>query len=261
MTSGNTALITGASTGIGLELAKLHARRGGNLVLVARSTDKLLALKQELEQSHPINVTVITEDLSNASSAERIFKHTQALGIEIDILINNAGFGGHGQFYQRELKDDLAMMQVNMASLTALTHFYLQAMIARKRGKILNVSSTASFMPGPLQAVYYATKAYVTSFSQALAEEVSQHNVSVTALCPGPVDTHFVAAGNLQGVDAWKDAKSASSVAQCGYKAMEKGQLIAFNDGKLKFMLNWITPLLPRKTVLKLSRQFMEKSA
>ena len=152
------------------------------------------------------------------------------------------------------------MIQLNITTLTELTHLYLQGMVARRSGKILNVSSTASFMPGPLQAVYYATKAYVTSFSQAVAEEVREFGISVTALCPGAVATDFVAAGDLQGVAAWKNAKSAQSVAECGYQAMLDGRLVAFNEGKLKFTLEWVIPLLPRKTMLKISRSVMEKS-
>lgn len=257
----NTALITGASNGIGLELAKIHAQRGGDLVLVARSENKLNKLKRELEQRHRINATVIVADLSVPDAAQQVFQQTEMLGLTIDVLINNAGFGGHGFFHERDLAAEQSMIQVNITTLTNLTHLYLQGMVARRRGKILNVSSTASFMPGPLQAVYYATKAYVTSFSQAVAEEVAEHNVTVTALCPGAVATGFVDAGDLQGVAAFDKAKSAESVAQVGYRDMEKGTLVSFNESGLKFMLNWITPLLSRKRVLKISRQFMEKSA
>ncbi len=257
----NTALITGASSGIGLEFAKIHAKKGGDLVLVARSEAKLQELKQELETTYNIKATVITADLSQPDSAKALFEQTEALGLQIDVLINNAGFGGHGKFYQRPLLDEQAMMQVNMVSLTNLTHYYLKGMVERKKGHILNVSSTASFMPGPLQAVYYASKAYVTSFSQAIAEELKGTNVSVTALCPGAVATGFVAAGHLEGVDLWKHAKTAESVAECGYKAMEKGELVAFNECGLKFMLNWIIPFFPRKLILAISRRTMEKKS
>ncbi|KIO38234.1 SDR family NAD(P)-dependent oxidoreductase [Shewanella sp. cp20] len=256
----NTALITGASSGIGLELAKIHASKGGNLVLVARSESKLNELKMELENQYGIQVTVIALDLSQSHSAQVLFEQTEARSLKVDTLINNAGFGGHGKFYERSLVDEQAMMQVNMVTLTNLTHLYLKGMVERKQGKILNVSSTASFMPGPLQAVYYATKSYVTSFSQAIAEEVKDSGVTVTALCPGTVATGFIEAGNLEGVDAWKNAKTPSSVAECGYSAMEKGELVAFNEPSLKFMLNWIIPFLPRKLILKISRQAMEKS-
>ena len=255
----NTVLITGASNGIGLELAKIHAEQGDNLVLVARSEDKLNELKLELAKKHKISVDVIAIDLAKPDSALEVFKTTEKLGLAINVLVNNAGFGGHGKFHQRELTADQAMMQLNMVTLTNLTHYYLQGMIERNDGKILNVSSTASFMPGPLQAVYYATKAFVTSFSQAVAEEVRDYNVTVTALCPGAVETGFVAAGNLEGIDIWKNAKSAESVAKFGYKAMQKGQLVAINEPSLRFMLNWIIPFLPRKMILKISRQAMEK--
>ncbi len=256
----NTALITGASSGIGLEFAKIHAQKGGDLVLVARSVDKLDSLKQELEGQYQIKVTVLPADLSVPGSASKIFEQTEAQGLKIDTLINNAGFGGHGLFHERELVDEQAMMQVNMLTLTDLTHFYLKGMIERNQGRILNVSSTASFMPGPLQAVYYATKAYVTSFSQAIAEEVKDNNITVTALCPGAVATGFVEAANLEGVEIFDKAKSPRSVAECGYQAMEKGDLVAFNESNLKFLLNWLVPLLPRRIVLKLSRQAMEKN-
>ncbi|MEM7194377.1 MAG: SDR family oxidoreductase [Pseudomonadota bacterium] len=260
MTHHNTALITGASGGIGKALAEIHARNGGDLVLVARSEDKLNDIKSQLESDYAISATVIAEDLSNPDSADRLFEKTESLGLEIDVLINNAGFGGHGLFHNRNLDEEQAMMQVNMNTLTRLTHHYLQGMVARRRGRVLNVSSTASFMPGPLQAVYYATKAYVTSFSQAVAQEIEEFGVTVTALCPGAVDTGFVAASNLHGNDLWKNARSAESVAECGYKAMQNGELVAFNEFGLRFMINWIIPLLPRRLVLKISRRTMEIS-
>lgn len=257
----DTALITGASGGIGLELAKIHAAGGGDLVLVARSEDKLDRIKARLEADHPITVTVLPCDLAHPDAAQRIFEQTQRLGIHIDVLINNAGFGGHGRFHQRDLADEQAMMQVNMVSLTNLTHLYLPDMIARRHGRILNVSSVVSFMPGPLQAVYYATKAFVSSFSQAVAQEVAEHRITVTALCPGPVDTGFVEAGNLKGIGAWKNAKSAQSVARFGYRAMQRGNLIAINEPRLRLMVNWIMPFLPRKTLLNLSQRLMEKNS
>ena len=256
-----TALITGASNGIGLELARIHAKRGGDLVLVARSQDKLNQLADELHaQYHDIQITVIAQDLAMPHAAQSVFAQTEQLGIQVDILINNAGFGGHGRFFERELAKEQQMIQLNITTLTELTHLYLQGMVARRSGKILNVSSTASFMPGPLQAVYYATKAYVTSFSQAVAEEVREFGISVTTLCPGAVDTGFMEAGDLQGVKVLENAKSAQSVAKCGYQAMLDGELVAFNEGKLKFALEWVVPLLPRKTALKMSRMAMEKS-
>ncbi|NET57008.1 MAG: SDR family oxidoreductase [Symploca sp. SIO2E6] len=257
---GNIALVTGASSGIGAELARLHAAKGGDLVLVARREDALNALKSELEKAHSITAKVITADLAQPDAAEKIFAATEAAGIQIDILINNAGFGGHGKFHERDLTKDQAMMQVNIVSLVNLTHLYLQGMVSRNSGKILHVASTAGFLPGPLQAVYYATKAFVVSFSQAIAQELSKTNVTSTALCPGAVATGFVAAGDLEGTSMWDKAASAESVAKCGYDAMMKGELVKINEPSLNFLLNWVIPFLPRKAVLKISQQTMEKS-
>ena len=256
---GNTALVTGASSGIGVELAKYHASKGGDVVLVARREDKLNELKVELENAHGITATVIASDLAQPDAAEKIFAATEAADLQIDILINNAGFGGHGKFHERDLAKDQAMMQVNMVTLVNLTHLYLQGMVSRNSGKILHVASTAAFMPGPLQAVYYATKAFVVSFSQAIAQELEGTNVTSTALCPGTVATGFVAAGDLDGTKAWDNAATPDSVAKCGYDAMLKGDLVKINETGLSFMVNWVVPFLPRKTMLKMSQKFMEK--
>lgn len=260
MTYSNLALITGASGGIGAEFARIHAEKGGDMVLVARSEDKLNELKTELESKHGVNVIVLAEDLGKPGAASRVFEFTESQNMQVEVLINNAGFGGHGKFVERDIEADKAMIQLNVTALTELTHAYLKGMVERRSGKVLNVSSTASFIPGPLQAVYYATKAFVTSFSQAIAEEVSEYNVSVTALCPGAVDTGFVKAGDLDKVDVWKNAKSARSVAEVGYRDMMGKELLSFNEGMLKFAINWVFPLLPRKQVLKASRKSMEKS-
>lgn len=257
---GSTALITGASGGIGAELARYHAARGGDLVLVARSEDKLKALQLELENAHKIKVMVVVADLAQPESADQIFSATEQAGLNIDILINNAGFGGHGKFHERQLRKDQAMMLVNMVSLVNLTHLYLQGMVQRNYGKILHVASAAAFMPGPLQAVYYATKSFVVSFSQAISQELEGTNVTSTALCPGAVATGFVSAGDLEGIKVWDKAATAESVAKCGYDAMINGDLVKINEKGLNFLLNWIIPFLPRKTILKLSRQAMEKS-
>ena len=257
---GSTALITGASGGIGAELARYHAARGGDLVLVARSEDKLKALQLELENAHKIKVMVVVADLAQPESADQIFSATEQAGLNIDILINNAGFGGHGKFHERQLRKDQAMMLVNMVSLVNLTHLYLQGMVQRNYGKILHAASAAAFMPGPLQAVYYATKSFVVSFSQAISQELEGTNVTSTALCPGAVATGFVSAGDLEGIKVWDKAATAESVAKCGYDAMINGDLVKINEKGLNFLLNWIIPFLPRKTILKLSRQAMEKS-
>ncbi|MEM9483134.1 MAG: SDR family oxidoreductase [Cyanobacteria bacterium P01_F01_bin.116] len=255
----NTALVTGASSGIGAELARLHAAKGGDLVLIARREQVLNELKADLEGKYGIQAMVIAADLAQPDAAENIFAVTEAAGIQVDILMNNAGFGGHGKFYERDLAKDQAMMQVNMVSLVNLTHLYLQGMVQRNSGKLLHVASTAGFLPGPLQAVYYATKAFVISFSQAIAQELSDTHITSTVLCPGAVATGFVAAGDLDGTSLWDNAASPESVAQCGYDAMMKGELVKINEPSLSFMLNWVIPFLPRKTMLKMSQRSMEK--
>ena len=257
----NVALITGASGGIGAEFARIHAENGGDLVLVARSADKLQQLKSELEAEYSVKVLVLVEDLSDQDAARKVYEETEAQAIEVDLLINNAGFGRHGRFFEQDLETAESMMQLNMGTLTNFTHLYLEGMVARRRGRVLNVASVAAFLPGPLQAVYYATKAYVLSFSQAIAEELRDTGVSVTALCPGPVETSFVAEGKLEGVKAFDNAASPESVARRGYDAAMKGKLVEITDLKLSLMLNWIVPFLPRKLVLKLSRKSMEKSS
>ena len=255
----NTALITGASGGIGRDLACLHAQAGGDIVAVARNQDALVALKSELESEHGIQVTVVAMDLGQTDAAERLFAEVNDAGIEIDVLINNAGFGGLGLFHERNWHDDQAMIQLNVLALTGITHHFVQGMVKRKQGKILNVASTAGFLPGPLQATYYATKAFVVSFSQAIAEELLTSNVTVTALCPGPVKTGFAKRADAEEVEVFKNAVPSISVAKVGYQAMLDGRLIAINDWKLSFLLNWIVPFLPRWIVLKVSRKTMTK--
>jgi len=257
----NTALITGASSGIGRELARIHAEQGGDLVIVARRQEALEQLKSELESRHGVSVVCIAADLAQPDAAEQLHAEVYGQSIDVEVLINNAGFGGHGKFHQRAWSDDASMIQLNVTALCAVTHAFLQDMVLRKRGKILNVASTAAFLPGPLQAVYYATKAFVLSFSQAIAEELADVPITVTALCPGPVDTGFAERANVADVSSFQDAASPQDVASIGYRAMQKGKLVVIDDWKLSLMLNWLLPLLPRRTVLRMSRQFMEKEA
>ncbi len=257
----NVALITGASSGIGKELAKIHAANGGDLVLVARREKELTELKYSLESEYKVQILIIPRDLSDINTPAEIFAETEKQGIQVEFLINNAGFGGHGFFHEREIEKDRAMVNVNITSLMLLTRLYLPGMVERKKGKILNVSSTASFLPGPLQAVYYASKAFVTSFSQALAEELKETGITVTALCPGPVATGFFDTANMNGVKMLKTQKAMTpaKTAAIGYRDMMKGRLLSFDNGLLKFLLNWMVPLLPRRWVLKVSRMTMEK--
>lgn len=249
----NTALITGASSGIGTEFARYHAAKGGDLVIVARRADPLNALKSELESAHGVKVTVIAMDVGSPEQARKLYDTIKAQDLQIDVLINNAGFGGHGAFLDRDLNKDQAMIDLNVSALVTLSHLIGKDMKQQGGGKMLQVSSTASFMPGPNQAVYFATKAFVTSFSQAIDEEMRPHGITSTALCPGLVNTEFVAAANLEGTGlANQKGATPQSVAKCGYDAMLKGDLIAINEGRLSFMLNWVFPFLPRRRVLKI---------
>jgi short-subunit dehydrogenase len=255
----NVSLITGASSGIGKEMALIHAAKGGDLIIVARNREKLEELKKEIEDKYSVSVFVIAKDLSLPNAGREIYSKVKEAGIEIDYLINNAGFGGIGKFYEREWGKDLAMINLNIIALTELTRMFLPDFVKRNKGKILNTSSTASLIPGPLQAVYFATKAYVTSFSNALAEELYDTNVTVTALLPGATKTEF---GKISGMDKtkmFKKTASARTVAQAGYDAMMIGKLniisgITFSQ-KILFLL---IPFLPKKMLLKQIRIMQE---
>lgn len=256
---GKTALITGASSGIGKELAIIHAEQGGDLVIVARSSEKLIELKDELEKKHDVTVHTITKDLSDPDAPQALYDELKKKEISVHYLINNAGFGGIGKFYERRLENDLNMIQLNVSALTALTHLFLQDFVPRNEGKILNVSSTASLVPGPLQAVYYATKAYVTSFSNALAEELRGTKVTVTNLMPGATDTEFGKVSGMDKTSLFEKTASARKVAEDGYEAMLEGKLDVISGLKLsqKIMMMAV-PLAPKKLILKQIREMQE---
>ena len=256
---GEVALITGASSGIGAAMAEIHAALGGDLVIIARSGDKLNILKRKLEVSENCKLHVIVKDLTQDNAAQEIYDEVQQEGIEVDYLINNAGFGGHGKFYERPWEDDLSMIQLNVIALTALTRKFLPDFVTRNSGRVLNVSSTASLMPGPLQAVYFATKAYVTSFSNAIAEELSDTNVTVTALLPGATDTGFADTAGMSNSSLFDNTFSAREVAQTGYDAMLEGKLdimagVSFGQ---KLMMKTI-PITPKKVLMKQIRKMQE---
>ncbi|MDB4769187.1 SDR family oxidoreductase [Saprospiraceae bacterium] len=255
----NTALITGASGGIGKELATIHAERGGDLILVARREDKLNAIKTELEKKHGVQVIIIAKDLSVVSSAREIFNEVESKGIQIDFLMNNAGFGLRGKFHELSWERQLEMINLNMVVLTELMYLFLPSMVTRNNGKILNTSSTAGFMPGPLQAVYYASKAYVTFLSNAVAEELHETNVTVTALLPGATDTEFAKTSGMDKTSLFNKAASARSVAEGGYSAMLKGKLdvIAGMPRSQKMMMA-LLPFFPKKMLLVQTRKMQE---
>lgn len=259
MKTNKVALITGASTGIGKEFAHIHAEKGGDLVIIARSKEKLEALKKELESKHSIKVMVIAKDLSFPDAPEEIYDEVTKAGIDVSYLINNAGFGGLGKFHERKWEEDLAMINLNIVALTAFTRLFLPDFVKRNEGKVLNVSSTASLIPGPLQAVYYATKAYVTSFSNAVAEELHDTNVSVTALLPGATESEFGRVSGMDKTDMFNKPFKARGVAEDGYNGMLKGKLdvisgITFSQ-KLMFPM---TKIVPKKVILKQVRKMQE---
>lgn len=256
-----TALITGASSGIGKELAHIHAEKGGDLIIIARSQDKLNALKNELEKQYRITVKTIVKDLSISGAAREVYDEVKASGIRVDYLINNAGFGLRGKYHELPWERQHQMMQLNMISLSELTHLFLPEFVQRNSGRILNTSSTASFMPGPLQAVYYATKAYVTFLSNALAEELHDTQVTVTNLMPGATETGFAETSGMDKTDLFKNTVSARSVAEDGYQGMLEGKLDVISG--LTFaqkILTSVIPLTPKKMILKQVRQMQEVS-
>ena len=256
----NTALVTGASSGIGAELARYHASLGGDLIIVARRKDPLETLKSELEKQYSITVTVIAHDLSSAENAKALYDKVTAAGHSVDILINNAGFGGHGRMIDRNLNDDIAMIDLNISALVSLSHLFGHDMAKRGYGRMLQVGSTAGFMPGPNQAVYFATKAFVNSFSQAINQEFVGTGVTSSVLCPGYVETEFAKVADLDGTGLVKGGgKSAQSCAKIGYDGMMRGKLVIFNETALAFMLNWITPFLPRRMVAKMVQSMQQK--
>lgn len=255
----NTALITGASVGIGAEFARYHASKGGDLILTARREEALNALKSELEAAHGITAHVIALDLGAEGGADALYDAVKALGVEVNILINNAGFGGRGLHTERALADEQAMIDLNVKALVTLTHRVGRDMVAQGGGKILNVGSTAGFMPGPNQAVYFATKAFVNSFSQAVDQELRGKGVTCTALAPGYVETEFAKVADLEGTPLTKSGATAKDVARFGYDAMMAGKLVVINDPKLRFLLNWIMPFLPRRLMLKQTANMQER--
>jgi short-subunit dehydrogenase len=253
-----TALITGASGGIGADIAALLAARHCNLVLVARSREKLAELGKKLESEHGVRVTVLPADLTDPAAPDAIAKAVREKGIDVDILVNNAGLGSYGPFAEIAANVDLGLIALNVTSLTHMSKLFLPPMLARKRGRIMNVGSTAGFAPGPLMAVYYATKAYVVSLSVALANEVERTGVTVTCLCPGATRTAFDTTAGTDQTKLFKGSVMESmDVAKAGVAAMLRGDLICV-PGFKNWLLASTAGLAPRSVLAKIARSYQE---
>jgi short-subunit dehydrogenase len=253
-----TALITGASGGIGLEFARINASKGDNLVLVARSREKLAEVKTEFESKFKISIYNIVKDLSVKDAAKEVFDEVKKQNILIDYLINNAGFGDFGLFAKSNWEKQVGMINLNITALTQLTWLFLPEMISRGEGKIMNVASLAAFTPGPTMSVYFASKSFVLSFSEALNNEVRDKGITVTALCPGSTESNFhaVALGDPKLVRERK-MMTAKEVAEIGYRAMMKGKPVIIPGLKNSFLV-FTSRFAPREVLVKMARRIQE---
>lgn len=258
MNSNPLALVTGATSGIGLELARMHAMQGGDLVLVARSEDTLLSLRREWEHMYKVRVYPLALDLSLPGAADILAYKLEGMSLSPRYIVNNAGLGGLGEFAHQTPTQINQQMMVNMVALTHITRSFLPAMVAARRGAILQVASLASFMPGPLQAVYYASKAYVLSLSEALRHELEGSGVTVTTLCPGPTESNFLAVAGGPSGNVYK-AQSAKQVAEYGYQAMLEGRSIAIPDPRLAWQLKVIPKQLLSRITHKRNRKILAR--
>ena len=248
----NFSLITGASSGIGRDLARVAAKDCRNLVLTARSKAKLLELKSELTKKYGVKIEIIDIDLSLAESPQKVFDFCKSKNIVVSELINNAGFGDYGDFADSDPSKQLNMIDLNVRSLTAMTHLFIQPMIAAKRGKIMNVASVAAFIPGPSMSVYFATKHYVLAFSEALAQELAGSGVSVTTLCPGATKTNFANQAHVSKNNAISTTKvTAADVAEFGRRAMQKSHRVAVHGVSNRLMIGLVR-FLPRNLLASL---------
>jgi len=256
------ALITGASTGIGLELAKICAAKGYNLVLVARSSNKLETIANNLREKNNINVKIIAKDLSKSNSGFELYSEIQKENLQVDLLINNAGFGGLGYFSETDLQYELDMIQVNITSLVILTKLFLQKMKENNFGIILNVASTAAYQPGPSMAVYYASKSFVLNFSEAVSKELQGSNVSVTTLCPGPTKTEFQKRASMSESKLFKSnlVASSESVASIGLESALKRKRVII-PGFLNRVSVYSSKFLPRSLIMSVVNYLHSKGA
>ena len=249
-----TALITGASSGIGLELAKIFAREGYNLVLVARDMN---VVPDNI--FYGVSVNKISKDLTARGAVGEIVSRLNDSEINIDVLVNSAGFGDYGLFHELSREKQLQMIDLNVRALTELTHGIAGNMVKMKSGKIMNIASTAAFQPGPLMSVYYATKAYVLSFSQALDNELRPFGITVTALCPGPTISNFQKAASMEDskLVRGKRLPSALEVAEYGFKSVMKGKRVAIH-GRINFIFAEAVRFIPRSLATKIARLVQE---
>lgn len=260
-TQKKTALITGASSGIGLDFARLFAEGGYDVVLVARTESKLKALADELGTKHGVRALAVAADLADPAAPGRLMERLEAEGVQVDVLVNNAGYAGYGAFAEMDARMELDMIQVNIMALTALTKAVLPGMLARDSGRILNVASTAAFQPGPLMAVYYATKAYVLSFSEALANETQGTGVTITCLCPGPTKTGFQERAKMEEskLVKGKEIMDSLTVARAGYEGLHEGRAVVI-PGFMNKMLVQSVRFLPRRTVTNIVRKVQDRA-
>jgi len=251
-----TAVITGASSGIGLEFVKLFANDGYNLVVIARNEEKLLEIKRDYPNN---NITVLSKDLTRSNAIKEVVDEIKAQDITVDVLINNAGFGLLGSFEDLSIVKQLEMIQLNISSLTELTYHLLPDLKKSKSGKILNVASTAAFQPGPNMAVYYATKAFVLSFSEALAEELRADSITVTTLCPGATKTNFSSVAKVENTKMFSNAMSSEEVAKQGYDSLMQGKRVVITGGFNKIGA-LAAKFLPRRTAAKVAKLVMKEN-
>jgi short-subunit dehydrogenase len=248
------ALITGASAGLGAEFARLFAADGHSLILVARRRDRLESLARDLSKKHGIEVEVLDADLSAPGAGKKIFDAVQAKGLFVEFLVNNAGFGSNGAFSRLPLEKELQMIDLNIRVLTELTHLFLQPMLQKRSGSILNVGSTAGYQPGPFMATYYASKAHVNSFSRALSIELRGTGVSCTLLAPGATETEFAKSASLEDSRLFKMqvTATADAVARDGYRAMKKRKAIVVS-GLVNKISTFFIPHLPMGIVARVA--------
>lgn len=247
----NTALITGAAGGIGKEFAKIHAGTGGDIAAVDLNSEGLASVKAELEEQYGVKVYTMTKNLTDINAPQEIYDELKENDIEIHYLINNAGFGGIGKFHQRTWEQDLAMIQVDVIALTALTKLFLPGFVERNEGRILNVSSAVSLVPGPGQAVYFASKAFVTSLTRSIYGELNDYDVTITALLPGATETGFGDHSGMNKTSIYKKPANSAEVAKDGYDAMMKGKLEILSGLPFSQRMEIaVAPLLPTKKVV-----------